>query len=211
MNNSRDMYYEGIGSNLDQCLNYRDGRYFDLTKTRQLQFPLAYIYNHEPCYANRNYNPPLPSKSHKTVVYTDVEFEKYLYMCMMRGTGFIELYYSPNMMTEGKLSINARVLSWAENNYDIIKTNRFFGDKPTNKCVYGYAGAYMDKALVILRNSSDTSLDYELDMSDYTSHTELCDMRAICGNLERTSMQSNILKVTLEPFEMKLIELKYLD
>ncbi|MEG1963304.1 MAG: hypothetical protein RR123_00350 [Clostridia bacterium] len=164
INNASDMGFEGEGSNLDQCLNYRDGRYYNFTHVRQLQFPVSYIYNHEPCYAERNYNPPLPSSSHKTVTYTDIEFEQYLYMCMMRGTGFVEIYFSPSLMTPEKWKIASEVFTWAEANFDIIKHSTFFGVLPKSKGIYGYyaVNATTKKAIMIARNSSDVPETYML-------------------------------------------------
>lgn len=209
MNNAADIYYEGSGSNLDQCLNYRDGRYYDLTLVRQLQFPLAYIYNHEPCYAERNYNPPLPSKSHKTVIYTDAEFEKYLYMCMMRGTGFVELYYSPHMMTEGKLAVNAKVLKWAEANYDIIKSVKYFGGIPKEKCVYGYVGFVDKQGILAVRNSSNKALDYCLDIKQYSNIGGIPNLVSEYGNLDGVQVDDKGLHFSMQPSEVKVIKINY--
>lgn len=209
INNASDMNYEGSGSNLDQCLNYRDGRYFNFTKDRQLQFPLAYIYNHEPCYAKRNYNPPMP-RSTNLVEYTDAEFEKYLYMCMMRGTGFIELYYSPEMMTEGKLAVNATVLKWAEKNFDLIKRVKFFGEVPKTKCIYGYISFDKKRGLVAIRNSSNKALDINLDLYQYSNiENDEPEITAEYGTPDNISASKNHIVGIIEPFEVKIIKINY--
>ena len=164
MNNASDMYYIGKGDNLSQCLNYRDSRYRDLFEVRQVQFPAAHLYNHEPCYAERNYNPPFPNPSHKTVVYTDEQFALYLKCCMMRGSGLAEVYFSPSMMDGDKWEIAARTLEWAEKHYDILCRSEFFGGDPAKGEVYGYiASDGMDYALM-LRNSSDKEAAYSFDL-----------------------------------------------
>lgn len=208
INNAADMNYEGSGSDLDQCLNYRDGRYFDFTAVRQLQFPLAYIYNHEPCYAEKNYNPPMP-RSTKRVVYTDLEFEKYLYMCMMRGTGFIELYYSPSMMTDEKLAVNAKVLKWAESNFDLIQKVKFFGDVPSTKCIYGYVGFDDKKGLVAIRNSSDKPLDINLDLFKYSNIEGEPTLKAEYGTLRDIQASKSHIVGIIAPYEVKIIKMKY--
>lgn len=209
LNNSSDMYYEGKGDNLDQCLNYRDGRYYDFCKQRELQFPLAYIYNHEPCYAERNYNPPLPSKAHKTVVYTAQEFEKYLYMCMMRGTGFIELYYSPSMFDKEKWEINAKVLKWAEKNFDIINKGVYFGGLPKKGDVYGYIGYNNGECLLSIRNSDDKKKEYCLDVSRYSHRDDAFIISNEYGNFGNIIIDGNKINFILEPFEAKIIRIKY--
>ena len=79
MNNAADMGYAGKGDDLSMCLNYRDGKYRDFYEKRQLQFPAAHMYNHEPCYALKNYNTSRHfDKDKKHVTYTDEEFFLYL-------------------------------------------------------------------------------------------------------------------------------------
>lgn len=175
LNNSADMYYEGDGSNLDQCLNYRDGRYHDYYAVRQQQFPASCIYNHEPCYGQKNYNPPLPAKSHKTVRYTDEEFTKYLLMCMMRGTGFIELYYSPSMFDDAKWEINARILKWAEENFHILRHSEYFGGIPKKGECYGYAAFENGTGYVIVRNPSAKAQKFTVPLGKYS----LCGSHAL--------------------------------
>lgn len=168
LNNSSDMYYEGDGSNLDQCLNYRDGRYYDYYVVRQQQFPASCIYNHEPCYGKKNYNPPLPARSHKTVYYTSEEFAKYLLMCMMRGTGFIELYYSPSMFDDEKWEINAQILKWAEENFHILRHSEFFGGIPKTGACYGYAAFEGGEGYVIVRNPSASEQQFTVPLGKYS-------------------------------------------
>ncbi len=210
LNNCGDMGYEGEGSNLDQCLNYRDGKYKDFFDARQLQFPTANIYNHEPCYAERNYNPPLPSPKHQTVVYSYDEFEKYMYMCMMRGTGFVELYFSPSMFDAKRWKIATKVLQWAEKNFDIIKNSQFFGDEPASGGVYGYYAFDGKNAIMSLRNSSNQPKTYILDnkarcfvQSAYTISEYYPTKQA--G--EKVEKNANY-KITLQPYEAKIFNIK---
>ena len=164
MNNASDMYYIGKGDNLSQCLNYRDERYRDLYEVRQIQFPAAHLYNHEPCYAERNYNPPLPDPSHKTVIYTDEQFALYLKCCMMRASGLAEVYFSPSLMDGDKWNIAARTLEWAEKNYDVLSHSEFFGGDPSKGEVYGYIAAKGDKFILMLRNSGDKAAKYSFTL-----------------------------------------------
>lgn len=213
INNAGDMAYEGDGSNLDQCLNYRDGRYHDFAKVRQLQFPVAYIYNHEPCYGKKNYNPPLPNKSHKTVTYTDAEFAKYLLGCMMRGSGFVELYFSPEMFDGKKWEIAAKVLTWAEENFDIIKNANYFGGIPKDGDVYGYYAANGDDVIFSLRNPSAVKKSYVLDNREHCFRDDAftaCEIYPTIGE-EKSFKKGETMKISLEPREMKIIRLKFLS
>lgn len=210
LNNCADMGYAGKGDNLSQCLNYRDGKYRDFYEVRELQFPNASLYNHEPCYAFRNCNPPFntddhtPSEKHPTVVYTTEEFRTYLYACMMRGTGFVELYFSPDMMNAEMFAAATEVLRWAEDNFEILKRSKFFGGEPEKGEVYGYYANLDGKGILMLRNSSDVEKTYsfareKLDFSEgsYTV-TPFFPERG-----EAVSVESGkTFDVTLKPYEI---------
>ena len=213
MNNAGDMSYVGRGSDLDQCLNYRDGRYYNLQYERQVQLPPQYIYNHEPNYGKKNYNPPLPDKTHRTVKYTDEEFEKYLYSCLMRGSGFIELYYTPEMMSEGdKYAVNARVLKWVEDNFSVISDSTYFGGLPEKEEVYGYIGTDGNRAIVSFRNPSpDRAQSFSLDLSKYTFNDGLYDCNEHYPATSEKILSQGSLTVTLSPSEVKIFEIQYKD
>lgn len=212
MNNASDMWFEGEGSNLDQCLNYRDGRYNDLFTNRQLQFPNAYIYNHEPCYAECNYNPIVtnqkvgPGAKNVKVVYDNDEFEEYLTMCMMRGTGFVELYYSPSMFDKQKYAINAKVLKWAEDNFDILSNSIYFGGVPKEGKVYGYVATKGSEGYLAIRNPHNAQQDYTVDLEVYTHSASKVNYISHFGNLEGIAANGANVTFTLKPFEMKVIK-----
>lgn len=164
MNNADDMGYAGKGNDLSMCLNYRDGRYRDFYEKRQLQFPAAHIYNHEPCYALRNFNTRRSDKGKTHVTYTDEEFFYYMKCCMMRGSGLAELYFSPAMMTAEKWKTAAEVLAWAEKNFDVLSTSQFFGGRPEKGEVYGYYAVKGDRYVVEIRNSGGKAKDYRFSL-----------------------------------------------
>lgn len=165
MNNAADMGYAGKGDDLSMCLNYRDGKYRDFYEKRQLQFPAAHMYNHEPCYALKNYNTSRPfDKDKKHVTYTDEEFHTYLKCCMMRGSGLAELYFSPAMMNEEKWKAAADLLKWAEDNFDVLSTSQFFGGRPEKGEVYGYYAVRDGRYVIEVRNSGNKQREYSFDL-----------------------------------------------
>lgn len=164
MNNASDMGYVGKGDDLSMCLNYRDGRYRNFYAERQFQFPAAHLYNHEPCYAFRNFNTARPLRGKKSVVYTDEQFRSYLKCCVMRGSGLLELYFSPDMMSRSKWEIVAEMLNWAEANFDVISTSRFFGGRPEKGEVYGYVAEKNGRYAVLVRNSGAKVRNYDFDL-----------------------------------------------
>ncbi len=164
MNNASDMDFVGKGSDMQRCLNYRDGRYRDLFVKRQYRFPAAHIYNHEPTYAARNYASNRDAAANKPITYTDEEFSLYLKCCLMRGSGLAELYFSPEMMTDAKWKIAAEELSFAKRNADVLGNSRFFGGRPEKGEVYGYIAVKGDKYILMLRNSGNRPKEYSFDL-----------------------------------------------
>ncbi|MDE5616321.1 MAG: alpha-galactosidase, partial [Clostridia bacterium] len=210
LNNCSDMGYAGKGDNLSQCLNYRDGRYMDFFETRQLQFPVSNLYNHEPCYAERNCNPPMtsnlqnPSSIHPTVVYDLKQFREYMYMCMMRGTGFIEMYFTPKMFDCERYKVAAEVLQWAEKNFDIIKRSRFFGKRPEDGNVYGYYAKDGNNAILAVRNSSDSPQKYVFDENLLNFGKAKISVKEFYPEDEERIEISERFEVDLKPYEIRL-------
>ena len=68
------------------------------------------------------------------------------------------------MFDDKRWKIAAKVLTWAEKNFDIIKNSQFFGENPEEGGVYGYyAFDGKDKAIMSIRNSSAQVRSYELN------------------------------------------------
>ncbi|MEG0546978.1 MAG: sialidase, partial [Oscillospiraceae bacterium] len=124
----------------DAVLTYRDDRYFDFHKTRECQFPLSNMYNHEPIYGNT-----------AKINMTDDEFRKYMYMISTRGTAFWELYYSFNLFTEDMWKINADVLKFVEENFHILRNARLIGNTPAKGAVYGYSAFEGSNGIISIR------------------------------------------------------------
>ena len=213
INNCGDMGYEGKGTSLNRCLNYRDSAYKDFFDVRQLQFPTAYIYNHEPCYAERNYDPPLPNPSHKTVVYSYEEFEQYMYFCLMRGTGFVEVYFSPSMFDDKRWAIASETLAWAEENFSVLRNAEFFGDNPTDGGVYGYYAFDGKRAIMSIRNSDDAPHTYTL-VNAKRCHNDSA--YTISQYYPKAQFSAEVAKgesfdISLQPFEAKIFYINLKD
>lgn len=158
MQNSQDIGRLNVKrpSQLDQLLSYRDDRYFDFVKTRAFQFPLAHLYNHDPIYG---------STANLAGKMNDDEFRTYLMMMATRGTAFWELYYSYNMMNEGqKWVINADVLHWINDNYEILKHAKLIGQSPAKGTPYGYSAWSGQEGIISVRNPSDEVKEFTLTL-----------------------------------------------
>lgn len=141
------------GKDFDRMLTYRDSLYFDFHKTRMYQFPTSNMYNHEPIYGNT-------AKIHME----DDEYRKYMYMIATRGTAFWELYYSYNLFNPDMWRINADVLSFVENNFDILRNSKLIGESPDTGSVYGYSAWNGDEGIISLRNPMDYTQNFDVTL-----------------------------------------------
>ena len=144
----------GTGERHQQKIYYRDQVYYQLYKQNQIQFPLKNIYNHDPIYG-------VSDNSNAT---TDV-FREYLFANAVRGTAFWELYYSPSIMDDAKWKVSADVLAWAEENHEILKNAKLFGEQPRNG-VYGYSCWNGNNGIISFTNPLDTEQTYSITLNE---------------------------------------------
>lgn len=128
-------------SQKDKLLSYRDERYYDFYRVRELCFPASNLYNHDPIYGNE-----------AKISLSDDEFREYLFTMAARGTSFWELYYSFNMMNEAKWRINNAVLRFVEEEFPKLRNSVLFGGRPSMGQVYGFGCFDGDEGIVALRN-----------------------------------------------------------
>ncbi len=141
------------GSDADKMLTYRDDRYFDFCHTREHQFPLSNLYNHDPIYGNT-----------AKVKMTDDEFRKYMFMLASRGTAFWELYYSYNLFNDAKWRINADVLRFISENFEVLRHAKLIGASPKTGAVYGYSAWNGEKGFVTVRNPLNRPQDFQFTL-----------------------------------------------
>lgn len=144
----------GTGERHQQKIYYRDQVYYQLYKQNQIQFPLKNIYNHDPIFG----------VSDGSVATTDV-FREFLFANAVRGTAFWELYYSPSIMDDEKWMVTADALAWAEDNHEILKNAKLFGNAP-KEGVYGYSCWNGGQGIVSFTNPLDTEQTFTLEVTD---------------------------------------------
>lgn len=155
----------GSASKMDRQLTYRDAAYYDFIKNHEFQFPLSNLYNHDPIYGIGESN--LMNKN----TATDEQFQNYLYMQSTRGTAFWELYYSDSIVSPGKYEVTAEFLSWAEENYHMLRNSKMIGGSPNESVsltsdggsstapanAYGFACFDGTDGLISFRNPATTA------------------------------------------------------
>lgn len=195
-------------SDVDQMMTYRDDQYFDFVRTRDLQFPLAHLYNHDPIYGNTVKSP----RTKKTIQATTEEFRKFLYQLAARGTSFWELYFSYNMLDEEKWQVCAEVLRWAEENFHILRNAKLIGRTPAGGDVYGYSAWNGGEGIVSLRNPANFAQDYEITLDRLIGVKEGAKDLACLQVLpyaerpdDKTYQYGGRVKLTLAPHEVRIL------
>lgn len=171
------------GSETDALITYRDDRYYNLLKTRQLQFPLANIFSGDPIYAKK--------AGFKT---NTSNYRKYMYMAAMKGSTFWQLNYSPSMLNDDKWRINSDILKWAEKNREFLSVAEMVGGIPSFGEVYGYSAWKNGEGIVALRNPSDLEQSFTVTLDT---------------SFGVSSQASELYKTAVLPFNAEKDENKY--
>ena len=196
-------YPKGKQKQVDAELTYRDGRYYDFLVERGLQFPLSHIYNHEPIYGYEAH-----------LDYDDDEFEKAFYWNACRGAALNELYISEGMMNDKKWSILSDVINWQKNNFHILKNAVLLGGNPTENNIYCYTSWDENgEGVIALRNPTNETTSLTLTLNKLMGCPETLNgvrkfniyNKAEADNKE-TSKYNDKIDVTLDPFEVKIVQ-----
>jgi hypothetical protein len=168
MQNSNDMgrtNIEGRTSEVDKLLTYRDGRYYDFIRTRQFQYPLKHLFNHDPTYGKTN--------CVSANAMTKDEFRTYLMMMATRGTAFWEMLYSYNLLDEEqKWLVNAEVMNWVRENQHILQNAKMFGGNPEGGNAYGFSAWNGDEGIISVRNPSNNTVSFNFTLDRSIGVTE---------------------------------------
>lgn len=189
------------GSDADKMLTYRDDRYFDFCRTREHQFPLSNLYNHDPIYGNT-----------AKVQMTDAEFRKYMFMLAARGTAFWELYYSYNLFNDAKWRINADVLRFISENFEVLRNAKLIGDSPKTGAVYGYSAWSGEKGFVTVRNPLNRPQDFNFTLDRLLGTAESANALSCLTVLPyteepeaKTYAYGETVSLTLAPHEIRVL------
>jgi hypothetical protein len=138
------------GSSRTDELVYRDGRYYDIWRNKNLQFPMCAVFNHEP--------------KKTTAGESSAIFRDYLFMSLSRGTGFLELYLKPSVLQSNDWNVLSDGLHWATEEFPTFSRVRMHGGDPRAGEVYGYTAWNQQQGYISLHNPSDKSKTYTVKL-----------------------------------------------
>lgn len=135
-------------------------------------------------------------------------FRQYMMANAVRGTSFWELYFSPSMMDEAKWQVTADVLTFAEENEDILQHAKIFGNAPRTGSVYGFSSWNKDEGIISFRNPTSQEKTYTLKLDELVGVTkavqnvhqiQILPYKSSIG--DETVSYNDEITVTLKPYE----------
>jgi hypothetical protein len=138
------------GTSRSEELVYRDGRYHDIWREKHNQFPLCSVFNHEPKKTSTGESPDV--------------FRQYLLMSLSRGTGFVELYLKPTVLSSSDWNVLSEGLQWADDRFPAFRRVRMHGGRPAAGEAYGYTAWTKNLGYLSLHNPSDKPQSYTVKL-----------------------------------------------
>ena len=139
-------------------------------------------------------------------------FPNHAAMAFGRGRFFVSTYINPKFMTDSDWQIYAGLLKWARRNQQILQNTVVLTSRVELGEPYAYAHWNDTRGIVAVRNPSNESRDFELDLAKARAPKGLSD--AVCytqypyrkGIMEGVSGKS-MIPLDLAPWELVFLEI----
>jgi hypothetical protein len=199
-----DINVFGKGSPVQQWMTYRDAETYRSIVRKGPLFPINSLMYHGIVSAEHAY-------FGLEKVQTDSNFADQVWSYFATGTQLQELYITPSMLNSNKWDSLAAAAKWSRSNSDVLVDTHWIGGDPTALEVYGWASWSKKKAILGLRNPSDKSQSYYLDLSKSfeipSSEANQFTLKNVYGS--NTSLPADYhqpVVVTLKPLETLVVE-----
>jgi hypothetical protein len=131
-------------SERDAAITYKDFVLYDDFKNQDCWFPISNLMTHGIIKGNLERlggeDDPLDKFTNDAVFY------------VARGISMIELYISPDLLSEGEWNAIGGAISWARDRQAILANTQMTGGNPTNREPYGYVHFKNSRGILALRN-----------------------------------------------------------
>ncbi len=151
-----DTDFAGVGTDRERWITYRDAdTYEEVVKAGRL-YPLNSLMLHGIVYAQQ-----APHLS------TDPggDFVNEVHSYFGSGTQLQEMYITPSLLTAADWDTLAEAAKWSRANASVLVDTHWVGGDPRWLEVYGWAAWSPAKAILTLRNPSDHSQDFSVDIA----------------------------------------------
>jgi hypothetical protein len=142
------------------------------------------------------------------------DFANEVHSYFASGTQMQELYVTHSLLSKEDWDTLAEAARWARENADVQRDTHWIGGDPGQLQVYGWAAWSPEKGIITLRNPSDKSQNYQLDVGKvlelpawspkkfelrrpWIKDREVTPLRVVAGEAQ---------PITLRPFEVVTLE-----
>jgi hypothetical protein len=152
-----DTEHEGVGTERERWITYRDADVYDEVVKRGPLFPLNSLMLHGIVYAQKA--PHLATDPGN-------DFANEVHSYFGTGTQLQELYITPKLLSDANWDVLAESAKWSRANAATLKDTHWVGGDPRWLEVYGWASWSAEKGILTLRNPSDKPQMIVLDVAE---------------------------------------------
>ena len=149
-----DTSHEGVGTDRERWITYRDADVYDEVVKQGPLFPLNSLMLHGIVYAQKA--PHLSTDPGN-------DFANEVHSYFGTGTQLQEMYITPSLLTPANWDVLAESAKWSRANAPTLKDTHWVGGDPRWLAVYGWASWSPEKGILTLRNPSDKPQTITLD------------------------------------------------
>lgn len=198
-----DTGIRGKGSRRQQWMNYRDAETYKNVVMRAPLYPLNSLMYHGICIGNTG----IPG----TLEMNDKDISDEIWSFFGSGTSLQEMYINPHKLNTANWDCLAKAISWSRENENAMVDVHWIGGDPAQEQVYGYAAWTPQKAYISLRNPSDVTKTFDVDVAVVfelpdKATTDYMFYDARTGERNQPLAQGRSFRVVLEPFEVKVLD-----
>ena len=150
-----DHSFDGVGTWRQKWITYRDEQVYKNIVSAGPLFPLNSLMLHGIIYGDRGRH-----------LETDPggDFTDEVHSYFGSGTQLQELYITPSLLSKQNWDVLAESARWSRANAQVLKDTHWIGGDPAKLAVYGWASWIPAKGIIVLRNPSDHTQTYALDV-----------------------------------------------
>jgi hypothetical protein len=150
-----DHSFAGVGSWRQRWITYRDAETYEHVVQAGPLFPLNSLMLHGLIYAKQAEHLNADPKN---------DFSDEVHSFFGSGTQLQEMYITPALLSQENWDTLAEAAKWARANADVLVDTHWIGGDPSELEVYGWTSWAPQKGIIVLRNPSDKSQDFVLDV-----------------------------------------------
>jgi hypothetical protein len=150
-----DHSFAGVGSWRERWITYRDQETYRGVVQAGPLFPLNSVMLHGLIYARQAEHLDSDPGS---------DFENEIHSYFGSGTQLQEMYVSHDLLSPQDWDLLAEAANWSRRNVDVLRDTHWLGGDPGKLEVYGWAAWSPAKAILTIRNPSDSSQTIDIDV-----------------------------------------------